>query len=84
VDDQQRRRRDRRDRRDRREFIRACHPDRGGDPEVFAAGLAERDQALVPVPAARVVAVKGSTFMPGLLKALARRIGGRRPPPRVR
>ena len=26
-------------RRRRREFIRAYHPDRGGDPEIFAAGL---------------------------------------------
>ncbi|MGW5054514.1 hypothetical protein [Actinokineospora sp. NPDC004072] len=24
-----------------REFVRRHHPDRGGDPEVFAAGLAE-------------------------------------------
>ena len=31
-------------RRARREFIRTHHPDRGGDPAAFAAGLAAYDQ----------------------------------------
>ncbi len=78
MDDLQRRRRD------RREFIRTRHPDRGGDPAAFAAGLAELDLAPVPVPAARVVVVTRTALLPGLLKALARTIGGRRPPPRVK
>jgi len=29
----------------RREFIRAHHPDRGGDPAAFIAGLADLDRA---------------------------------------
>lgn len=32
-----------------RAFVRANHPDRGGDPEVFVAGLA-RFQTASPVP----------------------------------
>jgi hypothetical protein len=41
-------------RRRRRDFIRAHHPDRGGDPEVFAAGLrafgAGQDPDIGPLP----------------------------------
>lgn len=73
MDDQQRR---------RREFIRAHHPDRGGDPAAFTAGLAELTQ--VHVPSVRVVLVTEPPLVQGLLKGLARRISRRRPPPRVK
>ena len=78
MDDQQERRRA------RREFIRTSHPDTGGEPAAFAAGLAELDLAQVPVPSARVALVAHPPLLVGLLKALARRMGGRRPPPRVK
>ena len=51
MDDEQSRRRA------RREFIRTHHPDRGGDPDAFAAGLAAYDRPLPRAPAARVEVV---------------------------
>ena len=71
-------------RRARREFIRAHHPDRGGDPTAFAAGLAELDQLPTGEPAARVVVATDTPWLVSLLTALMHRIGWRRPPPRVR
>lgn len=68
----------------RREFIRAHHPDRGGDPAAFAAGLAELDQLLAGGPAARIVVVADTPWLVSLLTALMHRAGWRRPPPRVR
>lgn len=61
----------------RREFIRAHHPDRGGDPEVFIAGLrrleAESEQpGLEPLP--RVVVVARRAWLIRLTTALARRV----------
>ena len=38
-------------RRARREFIRTHHPDRGGDPAAFAAGLAAYDRRPAGEPA---------------------------------
>ena len=82
MDDEQRRRRA------RREFIRAHHPDNGGDPAAFAAGLAALDQAPDqapdPAPPARVVVVADTTWAARLLMALMHRIGLRRRPPRVK
>jgi hypothetical protein len=71
-------------RRLRREFIRAHHPDRGGDPAAFMTGLAAFDQLPPDAPPARVVVVAGTPLLVSLLAALMRRIGWRRPPPRVR
>ncbi len=71
-------------RRVRREFIRAHHPDRGGDPVAFAAGLAELDQFAAGWPPARVVVVADTPLLVNLLTALMHRAGWRRPPPRVR
>ena len=68
----------------RREFIRAHHPDRGGDPVAFAAGLAELDQLPAGWPATRVVVVADTPLLVSLLTALMHRAGWRRPPPRVR
>ena len=67
----------------RREFIRAHHPDHGGDPVAFAAGLAELDQLPAGWPA-RVVVVADTPLLVSLLTALMHRAGWRRPPPRVR
>lgn len=39
-------------RREWREFVREHHPDRGGDPEVFAAGLRAYREGRRPRPAA--------------------------------
>jgi hypothetical protein len=70
-------------RRLRREFIRAHHPDRGGDAAAFAAGLAELDEFGAGWPA-RVVVAADTPLLVSLLTALAHRAGWRRPPPRVR
>jgi len=68
----------------RREFIRAHHPDRGGDPVAFAAGLAELDQFAASSRPARVVVVAHTPLLVRQLTALMHRAGWRRPPPRVR
>ena len=68
----------------RREFIRAHHPDRGGDPAAFAAGLAELDQFAAGPRPARVVVAAHTPLLVSLLTALMHRAGWRRPPPRVR
>ena len=68
----------------RREFIRACHPDRGGDPAAFADGLAALDDPHVRPLRTRVVVVPDKTWLAILLAAVARRAGWRVPPPRVR
>lgn len=71
-------------RRLRREFIRAHHPDRGGDPAAFMTGLAAFDQLPPDAPPARVVVVADTPLLVSVLAALMHRIGWRRPPPRVR
>jgi hypothetical protein len=78
VDDEQSRRQA------RREFIRTHHPDRGGDPDAFAAGLAAHDRLLPRAPAARIVVVPDTPLLVSLLTAALRRMGWRRPPPRVK
>ena len=71
-------------RRLRREFIRAHHPDRGGDAAAFAAGLAELDEFAAGWRPARVVVAADTPLLASLLTALAHRAGWHRPPPRVR
>ncbi len=78
MDDEQSRRRA------RREFIRAHHPDRGGDPGAFAAGLAAYDRLPHRPPAARIVVVADQPLLVSLVTAVLRRIGWHRPPPRVK
>ena len=68
----------------RREFIRAHHPDHGGDPAAFMAGLAAFDQLPAGTPLPRVVVVADTPLLAHLLAALMRRIGWHRPPPRVK
>ena len=71
-------------RRARREFIRTHHPDRGGDPAAFAAGLAAYDRRPDGEPAPRVVIVPDTPWLVSLLRPILRRIVRRRPPPRAR
>lgn len=71
----------------RREFIRAHHPDQGGDPEVFMAGLRRFDAApeqpgLEPLP--RVVVVARRAWLMRLITALAQRAHPEERVPRVR
>ena len=49
---------DRQDRLARREFVRAHHPDAGGDPEVFWRGLQAFDRPGLGTCGVRVVAVR--------------------------
>jgi hypothetical protein len=71
----------------RREFIRANHPDRGGDPDVFIAGLRRLDGeseqlGLESLP--RVVVVARRAWPIRLTAALARRVHPGERVPRVR
>jgi hypothetical protein len=81
----------RRVRQDRRSFIREHHPDRGGDPDVFIAGLrsfhtersfrTDHDPNAGPLP--RVIVVRRRPW-PARLAAAAQRIRHGPKPPRVR
>ncbi|WP_245761089.1 hypothetical protein [Saccharopolyspora shandongensis] len=68
-----------------RAFVRANHPDVGGDPEVFAAGLAElrchrpRDRYDAPI-----VVMHRPRGIRGLLHRISARRARRHRPPRVR
>ncbi|MGI5240156.1 hypothetical protein [Dactylosporangium sp. CA-139066] len=67
----------------RRAFIRACHPDRGGDAAAFIAGLAAFDEPATPEAArrVRVTVVRHPSLLARLLRILIRR---HRRPARVR
>ncbi len=69
----------------RRDFIRAHHPDRGGDPDVFVAGLRsfDMDQEGSPQPGPRVVVVRRRLWPTRMVIAVFRRLGHGRRPPRV-
>lgn len=77
---------DREIRRRRREFIRAHHPDRGGDADFFAAGLRAFDSGpeedLEHPP--RVVVIKHRPWLIRLTVVAARRVRYGPKPPRVR
>ena len=68
----------------RRQFIRAYHPDRGGDLGTFIAGMRVFDtqQALSEPP--RVVVVRRPNWPARMVIAAARRLRHDRKPPRVR
>lgn len=70
----------------RRDFIRAHHPDRGGDPDVFVAGLRsfDMDRQGSPQPWPRVVVVRRRPWPTRMVIAVARRLRHGRRPPRVR
>jgi hypothetical protein len=63
----------------RRAFIRAHHPDRGGDPAAFVAGLAALDNAPIGHTRARVIIVARRPLWRRVLRAL---FGWRRVRPR--
>ena len=68
----------------RREFIRTQHPDRGGDPAAFAAGLAAYARHSAGEPAPRVMIVADTPWLVSLLRPLLRRMGWCRPPRRTK
>lgn len=69
---------------ERRAFIRTYHPDRGGDPAAFVAGLAALDASLAAAksPPVRVVLRRRQPLHARLLTAV--RDWRHPPPPRVR
>lgn len=68
-----------------RAFIRANHPDVGGDPEAFAAGLARlRGRAADPRFDAPIVVETRPSGVRGLLHRVRCRWRRRHAPPRVR
>ncbi len=69
----------------RRQFIRAHHPDRGGDAGAFIAGMRAFDTEQAPWrPPPSVVVVRRPNWPARLVIAAARRLGHGRKPPRVR
>ena len=71
----------------RREFIRGHHPDRGGDPATFIAGLDRFDGepgGSSELPRPRVVVVPHRAWPMRLMAALFRRLRGSHRAPRVR
>lgn len=75
-------------RRERRAFVAAHHPDRGGDPAAFAAGLARLDARLAVLAALedrpRVTGVRRTRGLRGVVQRLQARRRRRHAPPRVR
>jgi hypothetical protein len=74
-------------RRRRREFIRAHHPDRGGDPDFFIQGIRALDAGPAPDardPLPRVIIVRRQPWMVRLASATVRRLRHERQPRRVR
>jgi hypothetical protein len=72
-------------RRRRRDFIRTHHPDRGGDPDAFIAGIrsfsAVHDTSAEPLPP--VFIVRRRAWLTQLVIASFQRLGYGRKPPRV-
>lgn len=71
----------------RREFIRAHHPDRGGDPEAFVTGLRSFDadrEADWPLPLPRVVVVPHRAWLARVADAVIKRLRPGSKVPRVR
>jgi hypothetical protein len=66
----------------RRGFIRANHPDRGGDPVLFEMGLRQFERAAGARP--RVVGVPTRSWPVRLLSRVVSPFRSRRRPPRVR
>ena len=70
----------------RRAFIRACHPDRGGDTDLFTAGLRAFDTGREPEAGQlpKVVIVKRRPWLVRLVVVAGRRVRHGRKPSRVR
>lgn len=73
----------RQDRQDRREFVRANHPDVGGDPEVFWRGLQTFGRSASGISRVRVVAVRSHRLPVAVVLLLWRRHRQRHAAPRV-
>jgi len=69
----------------RRQFIRAYHPDRGGDLGAFIAGMRVFDtQRALSEPTPSVVVVRRPNWPARMAIAAVRRLRHGRKPPRVR
>jgi hypothetical protein len=71
----------------RREFIRSHHPDRGGDPGAFIAGMRlfdARRKSPSSEPRPQVVIAKRRSWWDRLAAAAGRRLGRGERAPRVR
>jgi hypothetical protein len=71
----------------RREFIRAHHPDRGGDAGTFIAGLRGFDDGPDPAdqdPPPRVTVIPHQPWPTRLMRAAVQRLRDGKPPARVR
>jgi hypothetical protein len=73
-------------RRRRRDFVRAHHPDRGGDTDAFVAGLRAFDAGgeQGPGPPPRVVIVRRRAWLVRLAAGAVRRLRHDARAPRVR
>jgi hypothetical protein len=69
----------------RRKFVREHHPDLGGDPETFIAGMRAFEAEQAPrMPAVTVVIIKREKWPARLISAARRRRHRGRKSPRVR
>jgi hypothetical protein len=69
----------------RRQFIRAYHPDRGGDLDTFIAGMRVFDtQQAISASPPSVVVVRRPNWPARMVIAVVRRLRHGRKPPRVR
>jgi hypothetical protein len=69
----------------RRQFVREHHPDLGGDPETFIAGMRAFEAEQAPwTSAATVVVIKREKWLARLVSAAGRRRHRGRKSPRVR
>ena len=68
----------------RRKFIREHHPDLGGDPEAFIAGMRAFEAEQAPWTPATVVVIKREKWPSRLVSAARRRRHRGRTSPRVR
>ena len=67
----------------RRDFIKEHHPDRGGDPGFFAAGMRAFDAGHASEPLPRVIIVRHRPWLVRLAATLVRQLRHERKPPRV-
>ncbi len=81
--EQQQHRQDRQVRLARREFVRAHHPDTGGDPEVFWRGLQAFDRPGPGTGGVRVVAVRSHRPLLAAVLLMWRRYRRQHSAPRV-
>lgn len=66
------------ERRRRRQFIRAHHPDVGGNPEVFRRGLQALGESVPGMPPVRVVAIRSQRMpLAAVLRFWQRRVAPR-------